>query len=157
MTSKHKNLHADKTTKGNFRKKIEKPRRTSPRLQQRLFNGLSSLETAQELSSKYKGLTGARKQISGRESEKKLLLPPRDPTKAQLAKSARISVSTILDKPLPLTASNLKRHTLCEGYLDTFELINSVVDQACWSKGSERSATVVGSDTSSTSTYPEIL
>lgn len=133
-------------------KKIDKPRRTSPRLQERLLNTLSSLDPPQEPSNEYDDQTGNPKRIRGRECEKKPSLPPENPKKARLANSARMSVSAVGNKPQPLTVNNLKRHTLREGYLDKLELINSEADKDCWSRSSEGSAAVVETETGSTST-----
>lgn len=135
--------------------KIEKPRRTSPRLQEKLLNTLSSLEPAKKPSNEYDDQTETRKRIRGRECEKKSSLPPENSKKARPATPGKMSISALSNKPQPLTVNNLKKHTLREGYLDKLELINSEADEDCRSRGSETSASVVETETASTITGDE--
>lgn len=162
---KHKNLHANsisppptlrtRNTKENSSQRIEKiqrPRRTSPRLQERLLNTLSSLEPPREPSNECDEWASSRQETRERGCEKKMSLPSENSKKARLANPARISVSVVPEKPQPLTANNLKRHILREGFLDKLELINPEADKNCWIRGSESSASVVRPGIASTST-----
>ena len=164
-STKDTNLHANttstpsilriKNTQGNVShriEKIEKPRRTSPRLQEKLLNTLSSLEPPKKSSSEYDDQTETRKRKRGREGEHKSSLSPENSKKAPPAKPAKMSIVAVPIKPQPLTAKNLQIHTLREGYLDKLELINTEPDEDCRSRGSETSASLIEIETTSSIT-----
>lgn len=168
-STKHKNLRTDITSTSSYAhtkptkekssqrvEKIEKPRRTTPRLQERFINTLSSLNSPQEPSNEHNYQAGSIQRKRGPDWEQKSSPPLENFEYTRLAKRARTRVSAVSDKSQPLTAKNLKRHTLHVGYLDKLELISSEANYNLKSGGSERSGSAIGVGNASTDTGDEM-
>ena len=127
--------------------KSDNPRRASARLRGRSLDTLSSLDLPSKPSNgcKEQGGTCQRKRRRNSEEEAQL-----SSEKARPVKRARNSASAVSEKSQPLSAKNLERHTVHEGYLDRLELMGSESDNIRGNRGSKRSASKVGIGNAST-------
>ena len=131
--------------------KSEYPRRASLRLQGRLIDTPSLLSSTQNPSYGCEEQVGTRQRKRRRNSEEE---PQPCSGKARLSKRSRKGTSAVSDKSQCLNAKNLQRHTVREGYFDTFELVGLESDKTRGKRGTKRSASKVGLENSSTASKP---
>ena len=98
-------------------------------------------------SNRCKEQAGPHQRKQRRNSEEKSELSSE---KARPAKRARNSVSTVSDKPQPLDAKSLERHTVREGCVDMLERMDSESGNIRGSRGSNRSSSRSQTEHSST-------
>ncbi|KAL8825346.1 MAG: hypothetical protein Q9191_004469 [Dirinaria sp. TL-2023a] len=117
--------------------KSEKPRRASARLRGKFPDTPASLGLPKTPS-------GGCEEQAGSRQRKRLHICEEEPQlsseEARPAKRARNSVSAVSGISQPLTAKRLERHTLREGYVDIFELMNQETTSQATQKSSYTAA-----------------